>query len=94
MYSLGTLLCDKISATQTETRLSLDKASQTVKLKITSAISDIENKIRLLDRLNPDTILAQGYALVTGQLKQGTVVKITTKSQEATAEIKQVKERN
>lgn len=94
IFAVSTLLRDKISLAQTEIFLSLDKASQSVNLKIANAISDIENKIKLLARLNPETILAQGYALIRGQLQQGNVVKITTTSQEAEAKIIKVKERN
>ena len=94
IYTISTLLKDKISAAEAEAFLMVDKSRQSVELKITSAISDIENKIKLLSRLNPETILAQGYALVRGQIQQGNVVKITTSSQEAEAIIKQVKERN
>lgn len=93
IFAIGSLLSSKISAAESEVGLTLTKAQQSIHLKISAAISDIEGKIKLLSRLNPENILAAGYALVTGRLKSGNVVKITTHTQEATAEIKQVKER-
>lgn len=55
--------------------------------------SKISETLKLLSRLDPDQTLAQGYAIVTGAIKTGNVVKITTKTQLIDAEIKQIKER-
>ncbi|MBQ9019839.1 exodeoxyribonuclease VII large subunit, partial [Candidatus Saccharibacteria bacterium] len=63
---------------------------QSISLQITKSLSDISSKIRLLDRLNPSKVLAQGYALVKGELTVGNVVKITTSTHSATAKIETV----
>lgn len=55
---------------------------------------DVEHKIRLIEALNPEKVLAQGYAIMTGKISPGSVVKITTIKNEIDAEVKKVKERS
>ena len=50
-------------------------------------------KSKLLLALNPEKVLAQGYAIVAGEMVLGGVVNITTFDKEIEAEIKQIKER-
>ena len=54
---------------------------------------NIQSKIRLLEVLNPEKVLAQGYAILSGKISPGNVVKITTFKNEIEAEIKKIKER-
>ena len=53
----------------------------------------VQQKIKLLDALNPEKVLRQGYAILSGKISPGNVVKITTYREEIDAEIKKVKER-
>ena len=54
---------------------------------------DLLHKKKLLETLNPENVLKQGYAILAGKVSPGSVVKIATLSQEAEAEITTVKER-
>ena len=54
---------------------------------------NIQSKIRLLEVLNPEKMLAQGYAILSGKISPGNVVKITTFKNEIEAEVKKIKER-
>ena len=54
----------------------------------------IQEATKLLEHLSPEKILQQGYAIISGKITIGNVVKITTSTQELSAEIKQVKERS
>ena len=54
--------------------------------------NDLLQKQRMLEALNPEKILRQGYAIVSGDLKVGGVVKITTFEAEAEAEIRKIRE--
>ena len=54
---------------------------------------NIQNKMRLLEVLNPEKVLAQGYAILSGKISPGNVVKITTFKKEIEAEVKRIKER-
>ncbi len=51
-------------------------------------------RIKTLEILNPEKVLNQGYAIVTGKISPGSVVKITTFKQEIEAEVKKIEERN
>ena len=68
-----------------------------VKRQLISRIENIENTIKLkkqmLDGMNPERVLRQGYAIVGGELTEGNIVKITTFNTQAEAEIKSVKKK-
>ena len=68
-----------------------------VKRQLISRIENIENTIKLkkqmLDGMNPERVLRQGYAIVGGELIEGNIVKITTFNTQAEAEIKSVKKK-
>lgn len=54
----------------------------------------VAGKLSTLEALNPELVLKQGYAILTGKISPGNVVKITTLHQEIEAEIKKIKERS
>ena len=53
----------------------------------------LEHKKKILEVLNPEKVLRQGYAILSGNISLGDVVKITTFKKEAEATIINVKER-
>lgn len=53
--------------------------------------SELSQKKRIVETLNPENILKQGYAILAGDIKVGGVVKITTIDQEIEAEILKLK---
>lgn len=55
---------------------------------------ELTQKIKMLEMLNPEKVLSQGYAILAGKISPGSVVNITTFKQEIEAEIKKIKERN
>lgn len=63
--------------------------------KINSEIRVLENNLiqkkRMLEVLNPENVLRQGYAIIGGELKVGSVVKITTFNSVAEAEVRKLK---
>ena len=66
---------------------------QRIDLEIRSLESDVVQKKRMLELLNPEKILKQGYAIVAGDITVGGVVKITTFEKEVEAEIVKLRER-
>lgn len=66
---------------------------QRIELEIRNLESEISQKMRILEVLNPEKILKQGYAILAGSTSVGDVVKITTFEKEIEAEVKKVKER-
>ena len=67
-----------------------------IRSEIRMVLNDLAQKKRILQVLNPENVLRQGYAIISGSLKPKSVVKITTLEYEAEAEIKKVnrKEQN
>ena len=53
----------------------------------------LEHKQKLLEALNPEKVLAQGYAILMGDISPGGVVEITTIDKEIKAEVKEIYER-
>lgn len=66
---------------------------QKIDFEIRSLEAELSQKMRILEVLNPEKILKQGYAILSGTTSVGSVVKITTFEKEMEAEIKKVKER-
>ena len=50
-------------------------------------------KVKILEALNPEKVLKQGYAILSGKVSPGSVVNITTFDKEITAEVKEIHER-
>ena len=50
-------------------------------------------KIKMIEMLNPEKVLSQGYAIIAGKISPGSVVNITTHKNEIKAEIKEIYER-
>ncbi len=53
----------------------------------------LEHKKKLLEVLNPEKVLKQGYAILAGKVSPGKMIDIVTYENEIKAEVKQVKER-
>lgn len=56
-------------------------------------MENVRHKLKLLDALNPEKVLSQGYAILSGKISPGEVIGIFTHKNEIKAEIKSVKER-
>ncbi len=50
-------------------------------------------KMGILEELNPEKVLRRGYAILSGKISPGNVVKITTLKQDIKAEVKEIYER-
>jgi len=94
LAKLATSVNTQITTHQTNLRTALSSAHREITSRINSTIDQIASYHHLLDQLNPNTILARGYALLTGDpTKIGTVVKITTSTHNIKAEVKDVTKR-
>ena len=76
-----------------DVRQKMDNALGKIQQELGLKEANLKNQIRLIEALNPEKVLRQGYAILAGKMSPGSVVKITTYRQEIEAEIKQVKER-
>lgn len=71
----------------------VDKIRQKIEMEIEMLSNELAQKRRLLEALNPEKVLKQGYAILAGKVSLGNVVKITTFKKEAEAKIIKVRER-
>ena len=55
--------------------------------------NDLKQKMKLLSALNPEVVLKQGYAILSGKISPGSVVKITTFNSEITTLIQKITKR-
>ena len=64
-----------------------------IKQKIDFYHNMLFQKVKILEALNPEKVLRQGYAILSGKVSPGSVVNITTYDKEITAEVKEMHER-
>lgn len=74
-------------------REKMQKALELITQKFKETNTLFLTKMKLLDALNPEKVLRQGYAILSGKISPGSVVKITTHQKEIEAEVKTIKER-
>ena len=58
-----------------------------------SCEKSLEKNLKVLEALNPEVVLKRGYAIMSGKIDLGNVVKITTFDREIEAVINKIKER-
>lgn len=87
-------LLTNLSQSASEVAALSTKASQSLNLRLASALDGISSQLKLISRLDPDLTLRQGYAILSGKLAPGEAINITTRNQLISATINQVKERN
>lgn len=61
--------------------------------RITLAERHLHETRKLLSSLNPEAVLARGYAIITGKLSPGATIQLTTQQKTLTAEVKNVQNR-
>ena len=76
-----------------ENKMKLARALDFIRQKYEVLQDGFKHKKMVLEAVNPEKILAQGYAIVTGKISPGSVVEITTEKQVIDAEVKNVRER-
>ena len=68
-------------------------ARQQIQLKWQALDREVRQKLKLLEVLNPEKVLRQGYAIINGEIFVDNVVKITTFNKEIKAKIKEIYDR-
>ena len=61
--------------------------------KLNHELAKMENTLKIIESMNPELVLRQGYAIIAGEIDVGKTVKITTMKQYFEAEVKSIKER-
>ena len=62
--------------------------------KLNHELAKIENTLKIIESMNPELVLRQGYAIIAGEIDVGKIIEITTITKHFTAEVKQITERS
>ena len=90
---LNNKIVQEITGVEGDITVRIKEVSRFMKQKILTVEGEITGKMKILEGVNPEATLKRGYAIVTGELTEGNVVKITTFNQEMEAKINKIKER-
>jgi len=69
------------------------EAFKRIQFSLSAFENDLKQKIKMIEMLNPEKVLSQGYAIISGKVSPGSVVNITTFKNEIEAEIKEIHDR-
>ncbi len=91
-------VCDGINTKYIEPMIKnnaekIDDCLKVIKDAFDKVQNILQQRIKVLDVLNPEKVLSQGYAILSGKISPGEMIKITTAKQEIDATIKNIKER-
>ena len=64
-----------------------------VETEISRSLDQYNNYRRLIDGVNPRNVLARGYSVIRGEIKQGRNIEIETRNELITAEVKNVRKK-
>ena len=76
-----------------ENKRKMTDITQKIKSGLSLWMTKVEQKIKMLEVLNPEKVLKQGYAIIKGKISPGDVIEITTYNNRIKAEIKEVYDR-
>lgn len=94
MERLKNILSNRIKEEKNREAEVVSRMTELIMMKIVKFRELLSSRVKILEAHNPEKILKQGYALLSGELSIGNVVKITTFKKEIKAEVKEVNERN
>ena len=89
----GRAIINRADAELRRTGEELEHLKTFIKQKIEFIYNTLLQRVKILEGLNPEKILEHGYAILTGKISPGSVVKITTFDKEINAEVKEIYER-
>lgn len=75
-------------------RNKMERCAVKIRSEYRRLVDVLTQKMKLIEILNPEKVLSQGYAILSGKISPGSVVKITTFREEIEAEVKKVKKRS
>ncbi len=86
----GTIAMNRVIEEKKKLAEMLEQISSLIKMKIVESRKLLSHQIKLLEAMNPEKVLRQGYAILRGKISPGSVVNITTFDKEINAEVKEV----
>lgn len=91
---LSNKIVQEIIVAESDISSRLQEMGRFLRQRITGVEEVVVSKVKILESTNPELTLKRGYAIVSGDLIEDNVVKITTFKNEVDAKIIKVKERN
>ncbi|MBQ6570876.1 exodeoxyribonuclease VII large subunit [Candidatus Saccharibacteria bacterium] len=92
-YALGDIISAKIEQEKNRVRTLTAGAAREIVVKITTLIERVLEKKRVIESLNPERVLEQGYAILRGNISPGEYLQIETKDKIIESEVKNVRAR-
>ncbi len=93
LVSVAKYLSQHFDTVKTTNDSQIRSIDEQIQLRIKDALSSLQSTKKLLDSLNPEHVLKQGYSIVTGNISPGNIINITTSKQLIDAEVKNVHNR-
>ncbi len=87
-------ILDRIRQDDERLTMNLSNMKDRILQKIDESSHRVDEKVRILQSLNPENVLKRGYAILTGKVQVGAQLEITTIDKNITAEVKDVQARN
>ena len=66
---VGQVIISNINNALRENSQKVTNISRDIVVKITTMLNDIKQKIRMIEAMNPEKVLRQGYAIISGKVK-------------------------
>lgn len=82
-----------IDAAKSTNLTTITSVKEAIEARIENATNELKSQLKILESFNPETVLRQGYAILSGNLSPGNVINITTHDKLITARIEHVNKR-
>ena len=87
------VVLNKIEEQKMKNKDEVLRVAREIKMKIDEMLNSILQKQRVIEALNPEATLKRGYAIISGKISPGDVVKITTFKKIIKAKVEAINER-
>ncbi len=91
---LGRRLLDQVASAKSSLHTNLEHLERELLRHLDLSLESNRQQQKILQTLNPETVLERGYAIITGKLSPGAEISLTTYRQIIKAEVKHVQSRN
>lgn len=92
--SIKRTIIDQLNQLNQQITHKLEDIYDRIEIKLSQTEQHINESLKILYGLNPENVLRRGYAILTGQLKVGESVQLTTIDKKIIAEVKHVQDRS
>ena len=93
LVRLKNTIFQQTNQAQVQNRSVADRLTQLLHTKLQAEQDKLQKTLKIIQNLNPDHVLAQGYAILSGRQAVGENIEITTFSHQISAQIQQITRR-